>query len=91
MRKERSQRREQLGKVKLELNQANQSGQLVIEAQSISYSYQQESDHGSNNIHIIIDNFLLGIMRGDRISLLSPNGVGKTSLLIILLAKLSPQ
>ncbi len=82
LRKTRSQRRELQGKASFELNDAEKSGQLVIEAKNISHQYHH---------HPLIMNFSLRIMRGDRIGLIGPNGVGKSTLLNILLAKLAPQ
>lgn len=82
MRVERSKRRLQQGNVKLTLNAADNSGQLVIEATNISQSY-----HGK----YVIKNFSTTIMRGDRIGLLGPNGIGKSTLLNILLGKLIPE
>lgn len=82
MRDERRQRRETVGKVNLEINDAKESGKIVVEAEHIS--------HGFNN-KVVIKDFSLRIMRGDRIGLLGPNGIGKTTLLNILLGKLNPQ
>lgn len=82
MRLERSQRREREGKVKFDLNAADKSGQLVIEADHISQQY---------NGHDVIKNFSLRIMRGDRIGLIGPNGIGKSTLLNLLLGKITAQ
>ena len=83
LREERQQRRDVLGKATLEINDAKQSGQLVIDVDRVSHHY------GDDN-KIIIKDFSMRIMRGDRIGLLGPNGVGKTTLLNILLGKLTP-
>lgn len=82
MRGERQQRRIQQGKASLEVNEADKSGQLVINAEYISHNFADKK---------IIDNFSMRIMRGDRIGLLGPNGVGKTTLLNILLDKMCPE
>lgn len=82
MRLERTQRREVEGKVSFHARDAAQSGQLVIEAQHISQHYNEQA---------IIKDFSLRIMRGDRIGLIGPNGIGKSTLLNILLGDLTPQ
>jgi len=81
LRKERLQRRDILGKATLEINDAKQSGQLVIDAEHVSHHFGDKT---------IIKDFSMRIMRGDRIGLLGPNGVGKSTLLNILLGKLLP-
>lgn len=82
MRKERQERREIQGKATLEVNDANKSGQLVVNAEHVSHHYDNK---------IILNNFSIRIMRGDRIGLLGPNGTGKTTLLNILLGKIPPE
>ncbi|MES2204325.1 MAG: ATP-binding cassette domain-containing protein [Pseudomonadota bacterium] len=82
LREERQQRRDVLGKATLEINDAKQSGQLVIDVDKISQHYGDKT---------IIKDFSMRIMRGDRIGLLGPNGVGKTTLLNILLGKIPPE
>jgi len=82
MRLQRAKRRELQGKATFNLSEADKSGQLVIEAEHITQSY---------NDRCIIDDFSLRIMRGDRIGLIGPNGVGKSTLLNILLGKVAPQ
>jgi len=81
MRVERSKRREIQGKASFAVNEADKSGQLVIEAQHITQEF---------NNKIVIKNFSQRIMRGDRIGLIGPNGVGKSTLLNILLGNLTP-
>jgi ABC transport system ATP-binding/permease protein len=82
MRFERSERREQQGKASFNLNEVQKSGQLVVEAQNISQTY---------NDKVVIKDFSVRVMRGDRIGLIGPNGVGKTTLLNILLGKTAPE
>ena len=81
LREERRQRREQTGKARLELEQAETSGKRVIEAKKISYAWQSES---------LIHDFSLSVLRGDRIGLIGPNGSGKTTLLNLLIGRLTP-
>lgn len=69
------------GKVKLDTDSGKTSGKKVIEARNISKSYGER---------IILDDFSLRIMRGDRIGIIGPNGAGKTTLINILTGLTSP-
>ena len=80
LRTERSQRREQPGKARLELEQAEQSGKLVVEV---------EHAHLSLGGREIIHDFSTRILRGDRIGIIGPNGAGKSSLIRVLLGELA--
>lgn len=81
MRKERSQRIKRQGKATMLMDTAEQSGRKVVEARSITHGYNNET---------LINNFKLKIMRGDRIGLIGNNGVGKSTLLKILLGIIEP-
>ena len=81
MREERRQRRERTGKVKLQLEEAPRSGQLVLEAKELSFAYAEQP---------IINGLNLRVMRGDRLGLIGPNGSGKTTLLKLIAAELQP-
>jgi ATP-binding cassette subfamily F protein uup len=63
------------------MDTAEQSGRKVCEARSISHGYNNEQ---------LINNFKIKIMRGDRIGLIGNNGVGKSTLLKILLGLIEP-
>lgn len=78
----RQSRREQMGTAKIQIQKGEQSGKLVIEAKNISFNYPDK---------MIVDDFSTTIVRGDKIGLIGPNGVGKTTLLRILLGQLQPQ
>lgn len=82
LRGERKQRRNVQGNAKFTLNRDEKSGQLVIEAENITQTFGDK---------VIIKDFSIRIMRGDRIGLLGPNGVGKSTLLNILLGHLKPE
>src|SRR5690606_21918976 len=81
MRVERQQRRELGGKARFELEQANTSGKIVIEATGITHGYGDTT---------LIRNFSTRILRGDRIGFIGANGSGKTTLLRILLGDIAP-
>ena len=57
------------------------SGQLVIDAKNLTKNFANKS---------IINNFSIQIKRGDRIGIVGPNGIGKTTLLKILLGEIQP-
>ena len=81
LRRERSQRREKQGNVKMQLQEAQRSGKLVIEAEDLSQSYDGRT---------LFKEFTTLIQRGDRIGVIGPNGCGKSTLLSILLGKNKP-
>ena len=81
MREERRERRELSGKARFELETAEVSGKIVIEAKKICHGYGGTP---------LIRNFSTRIMRGDRIGFIGVNGSGKTTLLKILLGELQP-
>lgn len=82
LRQQRSERRELLGKVKMQIGTEKRSGRLVIETENISYAYAEKT---------IIRNFTTTIQRGDKIGIVGANGSGKTTLLKLLMAQLQPQ
>ncbi|MBI4312745.1 MAG: ATP-binding cassette domain-containing protein [Chloroflexi bacterium] len=81
MREVRRSRRERPGMVKMEANEAERSGTLVVKAENIGFNYGDTQ---------IASKFSTTILKGDRIGILGPNGSGKTTLLRILIGMLSP-
>lgn len=85
MRREYADRRKQLGTARMNIHQAEKSGKIVAEATDISFTFE-----GENNT-AVVSNFSTLIQRGDKVGLIGRNGVGKTTLIKLLLGELSPQ
>ena len=82
MRAERQQRRNTVGNVDMKIVSGERSGKLIAEAEDVSFSYEGKT---------LIRNLNTTVLRGDKIGIIGPNGVGKTTLLQLLLGKLKPQ
>ncbi len=82
MRLERSKRRDIKGLAKLEIQSEQRSGALVAKVEDFSFAYDARP---------IVSGFSTTIMRGDKIGVIGPNGVGKTTLLQLLLGQVAPQ
>ncbi|MEX2092129.1 MAG: ATP-binding cassette domain-containing protein [Pirellulales bacterium] len=81
LRVERSERRDKIGTAKLDVQAGQRSGALVAKVEGISFAYGDRE---------IVRDFSTTIMRGDKIGFIGPNGVGKTTLLRLLLGQLAP-
>ena len=81
MREEHAAIRKQQGKAKLEVDSGGKSGKKVVEAKHLNFSIEGKE---------LVNDFSMLVQRGDRIGLIGPNGVGKTTLLRLLLGKLAP-
>jgi ATP-binding cassette subfamily F protein uup len=78
LRNERAARVEQMGKVDFAIEQAQKSGKLVFEAKGVHVSFNGEA---------ILKDLNVLVMRGDRVALVGPNGVGKSTLIKTLLGE----
>ncbi len=81
LREQQKTQRRSIGTLEMTAVESQRSGKRVIEAKEISKAFE-------NNI--IIDGFSTRILRGDRVGLIGPNGVGKTTLLKVITGELSP-
>ena len=78
LRDERSSQIRRQGTAALELDGSTTSGKRVIEAKGVFKAFGDQS---------IVKNFDLRVLRGDRVAFVGPNGVGKTTLLKMLLGQ----
>src|SRR5271165_173242 len=81
LRRKRRDHRGATGTARLEAAQADLSGRLVAAAEGISKAYDN---------HLVVRNFSVRVMRGDRVGIVGPNGAGKTTLLNLLTGALPP-
>ena len=81
MRKERAERRSQIGGIRLQAEPADRSGQVVFEAEDVTKSFGNQP---------VVRDASFRVMRRDRVGLIGPNGSGKTTLLRMLMGELQP-
>ena len=81
MRGVRAQRVNPDAKARVHIEEADQSGRKVLDARNLSFGYGDA---------MLIQDFSLRIRRGDRIGLVGNNGVGKSTLLRLLLGEIDP-
>ena len=81
LRAERAGQIKRQGTAAMKLESGQKSGRKVMEAFGISKAYGDK---------VILRDFSITVQRGDRIALVGPNGVGKTTLLNMLIGKEAP-
>ena len=69
------------GLASIQASDVRESGKLIIEAKKLSKSYGER---------LLVSEFSTRIQRGDRIGIVGPNGVGKTTLLKLLMGQIEP-
>ncbi len=80
LRARREARRDAVGRVKLDLSSGTASGKIVAELTDVCKSFGDK---------VIAKNFSATFLRGDKIGLIGPNGVGKSTLLKMILGELA--
>jgi ATP-binding cassette subfamily F protein uup len=81
LRRDRAERRDRLGEVRLALDRGDKSGQLIAELTGVGKRYGERW---------VVRDFSARLLRGDRIGLIGPNGAGKTTLLKLILGEIAP-
>lgn len=81
LRRERAARRERMGSINLKIDAGEKSGKIVAEVKGLCKSFAG---------HAVVKNLDFTLMRGDRLGLIGHNGVGKSTLIKLLLCKIDP-
>ncbi len=81
MREERRRRRERQGVARIQAQDAERSGTLVIEAKDVSFGYGDR---------LVVEGLSTTILRGDKVGVIGANAAGKTTLIRLLLGELPP-
>ncbi|MCL5061425.1 MAG: ATP-binding cassette domain-containing protein [Candidatus Thermoplasmatota archaeon] len=97
LRRTREARIAHAGQVGFQIDAGERSGKVVAELDHVSYGYDDrvlssgDTVPGASRAGDIIRDFSTTILRGDKLGLLGPNGVGKTTLIRLILGELQPQ
>jgi ABC transport system ATP-binding/permease protein len=82
LRLERAARREEIGRAKAQLQDAERSGRVVLRLKDVGFGYGADP---------IVRGLTLTLQRGDRLGILGPNGCGKTTLIDLMLGNITAQ
>ena len=81
LREERAARRDRLGQINLNIDAGMKSGKIVAELEKVSLSFGDK---------VIVKDLNFKLLRGDRLGLVGHNGVGKSTLISLILGKRAP-
>ncbi|WP_127222745.1 ATP-binding cassette domain-containing protein [Neisseria meningitidis] len=81
LRRQRAERRNVQGQVNFKLDSGEKSGKIIAELEHASFAYGGK---------VIMDKFSAILQCGDKIGLIGPNGIGKTTFLKLILGELQP-
>ena len=81
LREERAARRNRQGQVTMAVAEGERSGQLVAELDHVAKRYDGRS---------VVEDFSCRILRGDKVGLIGPNGIGKSTLIKLILGEIAP-
>lgn len=81
LRREYSERRQVIGTAKMQVEEALRSGKIVFDLEDVSYHVAGKQ---------LVDHFTMQVLRGDKIAMIGPNGIGKTTLIKLMLQQIEP-
>lgn len=81
LRRQREERRERIGNLNLQIDAGDKSGKIVAEITNLCKHFGNRK---------IVDNLNFKLMRGDRLGIIGHNGIGKSTLIKLLLGQLEP-
>lgn len=86
LRVERQARREKVGDINISMNDTEKSGKLVCNIKKLNLTYHapdvtEQKENPKNKSQQLVKDFNATIMRGDKIGIIGPNGVGKSTLI----------